>query len=190
MIETERPLQLAVVIGSTREGRAGAAIARWFVTHANQHAGFEVDVVDLLDAELPAHLPEGATPQQESLAERIDRADAFVVVTPEYNHSFPASLKQAIDSAYEQWFAKPVAFVSYGGVARGLRAVEALRLVFAEVHATTIRNCVSINLEEGVDASGWVSDPDAARAAKVTLDQLHWWGGALRAARASRPYVS
>jgi NAD(P)H-dependent FMN reductase len=190
MTETERPLRLVVIIGSTREGRAGAAIARWFITHANQHAGFDVDVIDLRDAALPAHLPEGPTPEQEVWTERVDRADAFVVVTPEYNHSFPAALKQAIDSAYEQWFAKPVGFVSYGGVARGLRAVEALRLVFAEVHATTIRNAVGIGLEDGVDAAGWVSDPDAGRAAKVMLDQLHWWGRALCSARADRPYVA
>jgi NAD(P)H-dependent FMN reductase len=190
MTDTDRPLRLAVLIGSTREGRAGAAIARWFVTHANQHAGFEVDVLDLLDVPLPPRLPENSTPEQEAWAARIDRADAFVVVTPEYNHSFPASLKQAIDCAYEEWFAKPVGFVSYGGVARGLRAVEQLRGVFSELHVVTQRDGVSIGLDDGVDDTGWVCDPAAGRAAKVLLDQLEWWGHALRTARAERPYVA
>jgi hypothetical protein len=75
----------------------------------------------------------------------IDAADAFVVVTPEYNHSYPASLKHAIDMAHGEWNTKPVAFVSYGGISGGLRAVEALRLVFAELHATTIRDTVSFH---------------------------------------------
>ncbi len=72
--------------------------------------------------------------------ERIDRADAFVVVTPEYNHAYPAVLKFMIDCAYAEWQAKPVAFVSYGGISGGLRAVEQLRLVFAELHADAARH--------------------------------------------------
>jgi NAD(P)H-dependent FMN reductase len=187
---TDRPLRLAVLIGSTREGRAGAAIARWFLTHVERHAGFEVDVLDLLDMPLPARLTEDTTPEQEAWAARIAAADAYVVVTPEYNHSFPAALKHAIDCAYEEWFAKPVGFVSYGGLGRGLRAVEQLRLVFAELHASTVRDGVSINLDDGVDATGWVSDASAGRAAKSMLDQLAWWGRTLRAGRAERPYAA
>jgi NAD(P)H-dependent FMN reductase len=188
--ETDRPLRLAVLVGSTREGRAGAPIARWFVTHANQHAGFEIDVLDLLDVPIPTRLLERSSREQEAWAARIARADAFVVVTPEYNHSFPAPLKQAIDCAYHEWFAKPVGFVSYGGLARGLRAVEQLRLVFSELHAVTIRDGVSIGLDDGVDGTGWVCDPAAGQAAKVLLDRLEWWGRALRSARAERPYAA
>ena len=185
----DHQLRLAVLVGSTREGRAGGAIARWFLTHAQQHGAFEIDVLDLLDVPLPARLLEHLPPEQEAWAGRIDRADGFVVVTPEYNHSFPASLKHAIDCAREQWFAKPVAFVSYGGVARGLRAVEHLRQVFAELHVVTTRDGVSINLDGGVDRGGWVCDPAAGRAAKHVLDQLAWWAGALRTARTEHPYA-
>lgn len=87
-----------------------------------------LDVIDLADTRVPSA----------ELADRIGAADAFVVVTPEYNHSYPGPL-HAIDSVGEQWRAKPVGFVSYGGVSGGLRAVEPLRVVFAELHAVTIR---------------------------------------------------
>jgi NAD(P)H-dependent FMN reductase len=115
-----------------------------------------------------------------------------VVVTPEYNHSFPASLKNLIDWHYTQWRAKPVGFVSYGGVAGGLRAVEHLRTVFAELHAVTTRDVVSFHTAwEQFDDSGKPVDPvGPATAAKTMLDQLAWWGLALRQARAERPYDS
>lgn len=106
-----------------------------------------------------------------------------MVVTPEYNRSFPASLKQAIDYAYDEWRTKPVAFVSYGHGSRGLYAVEQLRSVFTELHTVTLRNGVSINL---LDDTG----EDRDRAAALMMDQLGWWGLALREARAARPYVS
>jgi NAD(P)H-dependent FMN reductase len=187
---TARPLRLAVIIGSTRQGRAGAAIARWFATHAEERDEFDVDVVDLLEVPLPDRMPEVPTPEQAAWSTRVDRADAYVVVTPEYNHSFPAALKHAIDFPYQEWAAKPVGFVSYGGVARGLRAVEQLRLVFAELHAVSMRDGVSIALPDGLDDAGWVRDPHAAGAAKTLLDQLEWWAAALRTARADRPYAS
>jgi NAD(P)H-dependent FMN reductase len=119
-------------------------------------------------------------------------ADAFVVVTPEYNHGYPASLKQAIDLPREQWQAKPVAFVSYGGIGGGLRAVEQLRQVFAELHAYTIRDTVSFhNYGELFDRSGQLIDPSGPNAgAKVLLDRLTWWASALRSARNARPYAA
>jgi NAD(P)H-dependent FMN reductase len=115
-----------------------------------------------------------------------------VVVTPEYNHSFPASLKNAIDWHFTQWQAKPVGFVSYGGVAGGLRAVEHLRLVFAELHAMTVRGTVSFHMApERFDANGEPREPEGCnRAAKAMLDQLVWWARALRTARAARPYAA
>ena len=115
----------------------------------------------------------------------LDRADAFVVVTPEYNHSFPASLKQAIDLAHEEWRRKPVGFVSYGGLAGGLRSVEHLRQVFAELHATTIRDTVSFHaVWNSFDSDDRPSDPVRAhKAATIMLDDLSWWAGALRTAR-------
>ena len=113
-------------------GRWGDKVAHWFAGEARQRPDLLVDVVDLAEVDIPAVLPMRHTPEVQAYAERIDRADAFVVVTPEYNHSYPASLKQAIDVLNAPWRRKPVAFVSYGGLSGGLRAVEHLRQVFAE----------------------------------------------------------
>ncbi|MFD1535582.1 NADPH-dependent FMN reductase [Nonomuraea guangzhouensis] len=194
-------LKLAVLIGSVREGRFGPVIARWFTEQARLHDGFDIDVIDLAETPLPAALPAGledlvATetrpPAMAELARRVGAADAFVVVTPEYNHSFPASLKSFIDWHYTEWQAKPVAFVSYGGFGGGVRAVEHLRQVFAEVHATTIRDMVTFdNHWQRFDADGRPLDLDGVNgAAKTLLDQLAWWAAALHDARARVPYVS
>jgi NAD(P)H-dependent FMN reductase len=178
-------LQLAIIIGSTREGRWGDKVAHWFADEARQRPDLLVDVVDLAEVDIPAVLPMRHTPEVQAYAERIDRADAFVVVTPEYNHSYPASLKQAIDVLNAPWRRKPVAFVSYGGLSGGLRAVEHLRQVFAELHATTIRETVSLHRHPLLfDESGALVEPSGpAEAAKVMLDDLVWWASALRTAR-------
>ncbi|MGW8575978.1 NADPH-dependent FMN reductase [Streptomyces niveus] len=186
------PLRVAVIIGSTREGRLGDAIARWFVERAAKRDDLAVSVVDLADFDFPARYPDRVTEPMAEFTAEIDRAEAFVVVTPEYNRSFPASLKQAVDYAYDEWQTKPVAFVSYGHGSGGLYAVEGLRSVFTELHTVTLRNGVSINL---FDCGDDVLDVDAAteehrdRAASVLLDQLGWWGLALREARNARPYI-
>ncbi|WP_222623425.1 NADPH-dependent FMN reductase [Streptomyces armeniacus] len=186
------PLRVAVIIGSTREGRAGTAVARWFATHARRRDALDVDTVDLVDVPLPARHPETATSELDAWAARIGRADAFVIVTPEYNHGYPAGLKHAIDLVDREWHAKPVGFVSYGGVGQGLRAVEGLRLVFAELHAVTLRDSVSVNLfDGGVDEHGWIREHTGAGAAAETLlDRLEWWAGALRTARAAETYAA
>ncbi|WP_329077325.1 NAD(P)H-dependent oxidoreductase [Streptomyces niveus] len=186
------PLRVAVIIGSTREGRLGDAIARWFVERAAKRDDLAVSVVDLADFDFPARYPDRVTEPMAEFTAEVDRAEAFVVVTPEYNRSFPASLKQAVDYAYDEWQTKPVAFVSYGHGSGGLYAVEGLRSVFTELHTVTLRNGVSINL---FDCGDDVLDVDAAteehrdRAASVLLDQLGWWGLALREARKARPYI-
>jgi NAD(P)H-dependent FMN reductase len=182
---SESPLNLAVIVGSTREGRFGGTVARWFVTQARQRSEMALDVIDLIDIDLPMVYPQQPEPAVQRYVERVDRADAFVVVTPEYNHGYPASLKQAIDLPRDQWRRKPVAFVSYGGIGGGLRAVEQLRQVFAELHAVTMRDAVSFHMAwELFDESGKPRDParcDAA--ATIMLDQLAWWATALRTAR-------
>ncbi|MEV8419696.1 NADPH-dependent FMN reductase [Streptomyces niveus] len=186
------PLRVAVIIGSTREGRLGDAIARWFVERAAKRDDLAVSVVDLADFDFPARYPDRVTEPMADFTAEVDRAEAFVVVTPEYNRSFPASLKQAVDYAYDEWHTKPVAFVSYGHGSGGLYAVEGLRSVFTELHTVTLRNGVSINL---FDCGDDVLDVDVAieehrdRAASVLLDQLGWWGLALREARKARPYI-
>jgi NAD(P)H-dependent FMN reductase len=173
-----------VIIGSTREGRVGGGIGQWIADHAARRNGFAVTLVDLADYDLPARYPQSPTPQMESFASRIGEADAFVVVTPEYNRSFPASLKQAIDCAYDEWQAKPVGFVSYGCGSDGRYAVEHLRTVFTELHAVTMRNGVAFDLFAGTDLEA------RAAAADTMLDQLRWWGRALCDARTAQPYVA
>ncbi|MFI2207388.1 NADPH-dependent FMN reductase [Streptomyces sp. NPDC020192] len=197
--DTETPLRVAVLVGSVREGRQGRAVADWFLGTAAADPGLDLDVIDLAEVDLPLVLPGwGGKPSPETAAvlrgvsPRLAAADAFVVVTPEYNHSFPAALKNFIDWHHpQQWQAKPVGFVSYGGLGGGLRAVEQLRLVFAELHAVTVRDSVSLHGPwSGLAADGTPRDAEVcAGAAKGMLGQLAWWGRALRAARAERPYA-
>ncbi|MGW7354114.1 NADPH-dependent FMN reductase [Streptomyces sp. NPDC054784] len=190
--------RLAVIYGSVREGRFGPVVGGWFAGEAERHGGFaEVDVIDLADHELPLAFPDfRAAPQpdtarvRQGLSERLAAADAFVVVTPEYNHSFPASLKNAIDWFHTEWQAKPVGFVAYGGVSGGLRAVEQLRQVFAELHAVTVRDALSFHNAGGAfGPDGRPKDTDGSgTAAAGMLAQLAWWATALREARAKSPY--
>ncbi|QXJ22921.1 NAD(P)H-dependent oxidoreductase [Actinomadura graeca] len=189
---TENPLRIAIIIGSTRQGRFGPTVASWFAGEAARRDDMVVDVVDMAAAPPPSEL--GAAPSDgfADVTAALRSADGYVVVTCEYNHSFPGTLKNLIDTHFSEWRAKPVGFVSYGGLAGGLRSVEHLRSVFAELHAVTIRDTVSFHTpwnwfgEDGApdDAEG------AGAAAKGMLDQLNWWGHALREARTVRPYGS
>jgi len=182
---SEDPLRVALIIGSTREGRFAPVVARWFADRAAVRSDIVLDVIDLLDVDVPSAFTFDHSATVRDYVERIGLADAFVVVTPEYNHGYPAALKQAIDLVREQWKAKPVGFVSYGGISGGLRAVEQLRQVFAEVHVATMRDTVSFPFAHATfDESGQPrlsEGPDLA--AETMLDQLVWWGSALRTAR-------
>ncbi|KJS54252.1 NADPH-dependent FMN reductase [Streptomyces rubellomurinus subsp. indigoferus] len=191
-------LRVAVIVSSVREGRIGPKVADWFLGVAEGLGdGMEFEVVDLAEVDLPLAMPGwGSAPSERAkaaLAEvspRLAAADAFVVVTPEYNHSFPAALKNLIDWHREEWQAKPVGFVSYGGLGGGLRAVEQLRLVFAELHGVTMRDSVSLHGPwSGLGADGAPLDRAVSEgAAKGMLGQLDWWARTLRSARAERPY--
>lgn len=187
-------IKLAVIIGSTREGRFGPVPAAWIAEEARRHGGFDVDVVDLLELELPVHITNesGEHPRVKSLSARLHEADAFIVVTPEYNHSYPASLKAAIDHYQSEWHTKPVGFVSYGGMVGGQRAVEHLRQVFPEVHALTVRDTIGlVNYWTMLDENGRFADTGALDgAAKGMLGQLAWWGRALRSARLEAAYTA
>lgn len=178
---THSSLHLTVLIGSTRPGRFGPTVAHWFARQAALRPDLHVDVLDLAEID----------PSDPAFAAAVDATDAVVVVTPEYNHSFPGPLKTAIDSLRSEWFTKPVGFVAYGGISGGLRAVEALRLVFAELHATTVRDTVSFALAwERFDGQGEPKDPAANEAAARMLDQLTWWAATLRTGRATRAYAA
>jgi NAD(P)H-dependent FMN reductase len=142
---------LTVIIASTRPGRAGLPIGSWFAERARAHGGFHVAVADLASIHLPL-LNEPEHPRLRRYrhrhtldwSARVDAADAFVMVTPEYNHGYPATLKNAIDYLHEEWTAKPVGFVSYGGVAAGTRAVQQLKPVVAAVGLVPALNAVHI----------------------------------------------
>jgi NAD(P)H-dependent FMN reductase len=194
----EDRLRLAVIVASAREGRSGPLVADWFLGEARARGDLDVDVIDVMDAietmvrDDPAVAAGGLERSSRfGVAERLAAADAFVVVTPEYNHSFPGALKILLDAHLPEWQAKPVGFVSYGGISGGLRAVEHLRSVFAELHATTIRDTVSfhdVRTRFGPDGRP-LDQTGPGAAAKVLLDRLAWWARALRDARATHPYA-
>ncbi|SOD63834.1 NAD(P)H-dependent FMN reductase [Streptomyces zhaozhouensis] len=182
--EAAEPLRLAVLLGSTREGRVGGDVGEWFRARAAERDGLRVEMVDLVDYAFPARFPEEPTEEMDRFAAAVDRAEGFVVVTPEYNGGYPASLKQAVDYAYDEWHAKPVGLVSYGHGGCGRLAAAGLRLVFNELRSVTVRNAVSVDLD------GPLGGPEQECAADRLLDELLWWGLALREAKARRPYVS
>jgi NAD(P)H-dependent FMN reductase len=176
-------LRFAVIIGSVRTGRIAAKVAGWLMTELGQHTQISTDVIDLADLSLPDSLDGGG--DASVFAKRVDAADGFIIVTPEYNHGYPGALKTAIDTARDEWRAKPVGFVSYGGTAGGLHAVEQLRPVFAELQAVTVRQAVSLHrVDDRFDRNGELDDPGAPRAARAMVTQLCWWATALRRARA------
>ncbi|MBH0775615.1 NADPH-dependent FMN reductase [Nocardia bovistercoris] len=190
------PVKLAVLVASVREGRFGPVVARWFVDQVDRHGEFEVDLIDLADAELPLALP-ATSPRLDpdpvrpdgmrDLTARLDAADAFVVVTPDYNRSYPAALKTAIDWHFTQWDAKAIGFVGYSGASGGLLAIEHLRQIFTELNAHTVRDYVSFPRYYLLfDENGELREPaEPAAAASAMLDQLLWWSRALSAARAT-----
>jgi NAD(P)H-dependent FMN reductase len=172
--------RLEVVVASTRPGRIGRTIGDWFVGRAGEHGGFDVHVSDLAELALPLldepHLPSLRRYTKQHTRDwsaTIDAADAVVFVTPEYNHSFTAPLKNALDYLSQEWKDKPAAFVSYGGVSAGTRAVYALRPVVAMLGLTAITPAVAIptRVHVGPDKE-FTADAALEAAAKSVLDEL------------------
>lgn len=178
---TADTLRLALLYGSDRPLRFCDTVADWARARATASGRWTIDCLD------PA-TPGGRDTTR--LLRQVRQADAFLVVTPEYNHGYPAALKSTIDAVYTQWQAKPVAFVSYGGLSGGLRAVEQLRQVFASLHAVPLRDGVSlVHARDQFDAHGRLPpDNPAHEAMRVALSRLHWWAQALRSARLLTPY--
>jgi NAD(P)H-dependent FMN reductase len=195
MPENTRPL-LAVIIGSTRNGRFGPTVAEWFTERARRRGDLDIDLIDLAQARLPSTLrdhDELVPSRVRRLGKRLAAADAFVIVTPEYNQSFPAPLKTAIDWFYEEWHAKPVAFVAYGRESGGLHAVAQLRQIFAELHAAPIQSAISLPCYWDLFAAdgSWPKVTAACNTSvKTMLDQLIWWACALMRARTDNPYIA
>lgn len=173
-------MRVLVLVGSVRAGRFGPVVANWFTRYASTRGGVLVETLDL----------QGLVPPDPRLATSVRGADAVVIVTPEYNHSFPGPLKSAVDSLRTEWYAKPIGFVSYGGLSGGLRAIEALRLVFAELHAVTVRESVILPRAWELFDGDTPRDPGPLMAAADRmLDQLAWWVVAVTAGREHRAYV-
>jgi NAD(P)H-dependent FMN reductase len=148
-------INIKIILGTTRQRRFGDKPAHWIGDEARAQADVDVELLDLRDYPLP-FFDEPASPAWgkgqytneavQRWADRIADGDAFVMVTPEYNHGYPAVLKNAIDHLYPEWLNKPVGFVSYGN-AGGARAVEQLRQVVVEVQMTPIRSAIHIPVQ-------------------------------------------
>jgi NAD(P)H-dependent FMN reductase len=183
-------LKLAVIIGSTRPGRNGEAVAKWIHDIAVRRTDAQFELVDLkdvnlplLDEPVPPSMGQYSQPHTKDWAAKIDAFDGFVFVTPEYNHGTSGALKNAIDYLYKEWNNKAAGFVSYGS-AGGARAVEHLRLVMAEVQVATVRNQVMFSLFTDFENFS-VFKPAARHEQSVNgmLDQLVAWAGALQPLR-------
>nr|ANY57938.1 FMN Reductase [uncultured bacterium] len=172
---------IQVILGSTRQGRVGASVASWFMQHASARTDLSAELVDLADWPLPffnSPVPPAfgpsSDPQARAWAAKVGQADGYVLVTPEYNHGYPAVLKNALDHVYREWNGKPVGFVGYGGPGGGVRAVEQLRQVVVELSMFPLRQQVIIaNAYLAFDESGALRagvNPD--RQAAAVLDEL------------------
>jgi NAD(P)H-dependent FMN reductase len=192
-------LKLGILVGSTRPTRAADKVLPWVVRRAEAHGGFDVDVLDLRDWELPnfgEHMgtigdiadPTYSQPVVKSWNRKMAELDCLLVVTPEYLHSLPGVLKNALDSVFVSYALrnKPVAAVGYsGGVAAGVRAIEHLAQVAIEAEMAPVRNTVLIPfVGEAFGPDGNPLDRRTERAMTVMLDDLRWWGRALAVARA------
>ncbi len=182
-----------VILASTRHGRKGGAVAQWAVEQVRSHAKFEVELVDLREVNLPLfdeprhpRFGEYEHEHTKRWSAIVARADAYLFVTPEYDHGPPASLLNALQYLVKEWAYKPAAFVSYGGVSAGVRSVAALKPVLSALRMMPMFEGVAIpffaqHLDE---ASGRFDPGDVqARAAGAMLDELQRWAGALRTLR-------
>src|SRR6187401_3809123 len=145
-------IKIAVIIGSTRPGRNGEAVAKWVYEIARKRTDAEFELVDikdfnlpLLDEPVPPIMGQYSKPHTKKWAAKIASFDGYVFVTPEYNHGISGALKNAIDFIYAEWNNKAAGFVGYGS-AGGTRAVESLRLVMAELQIADVRNQVMLSL--------------------------------------------
>lgn len=185
--------KVAIIIGSTRPGRNGEAVAKWVYNIAKNRTDAEFELVDLQDFNLPL-LDEAVPPSMgdyknehtKKWSEKIESFDAFVFVTPEYNHSTSGALKNAIDYLYKEWNNKAAGFVSYGSVG-GVRAVEHLRLIMAELQIADVRAQVSFSLYSDFENFS-VFKPSGKKEESVQtmLTQVINWGEALKSVRTSK----
>jgi NAD(P)H-dependent FMN reductase len=193
-------MKLQIIVGSTRPTRAADRVTPWVTGRAELHEAFDTEVLDLRDWPLPMfgeHMgsigdradPSYSDERVRAWNRKIAEADAYLVVTPEYNHSIPGELKNAIDSVFVSFAFrnKPLAMVGYsGGVGGGIRAIEHLVQVAVEVEAAPLRSTVILPfVDKQFDADGQPTDPATDVSMQILLDDLAWWAAALSNARAA-----
>jgi NAD(P)H-dependent FMN reductase len=185
-------MRLLIIIASTRPGRVGLPVGQWFHERAVQHGGFAVELADLAELNLPLmdepkhpRLSQYTHQHTRDWSATVDAADAFVFVTPEYNHGYTAPLKNAIDYLNQEWAYKPVGFVSYGGVAAGTRAVQQLKPVVAILKMVPLGETVAIPfVQQFLSEHGQVqANAVMETAATAMLDELRRWSTALQPLR-------
>ncbi len=183
-------IRIGIIIGSTRPGRSGEAVGRWTYEVASRRADAEFELVDLVDQDLPL-LDEPVPPSRgqyskehtKRWATKIDALDAFIFVTPEYNHGTSAALKNAIDFLFKEWNNKAAGFVGYGS-AYGVRAVESLRLVMGEIMIADVRAQVMLSLfTDFENFSVFKPNERHEKSLNDVIDQVIAWGTALKALR-------
>jgi NAD(P)H-dependent FMN reductase len=184
---------LRVIIGSTRPGRVGPSVAEWIIERAREHGGFDVEVADLAEINLPMfdepnhpRLKKYVHQHTKDWSAVADASDAFIFVIPEYNYSFNAATKNAIDYLSQEWAHKAAGIVSYGGIAAGTRATQALKQVLSTVKIVPMTEAVNIpfvfkHLDED---RRFKSTEEMEQAAKAMLDELQRWTEALMTLRA------
>ncbi len=183
-------LELGIIIGSTRPGRIGAQVGRWVLEVAAKRSDAKARLIDLADYDLPLldePLPPStgkySKPHTLKWSQTIAGLDAFVFVTPEYNHGIPGALKNAIDFLYREWNDKACGFVSYGG-AMGVRSVEQLRLVMAELQVADVRAQLLLSTARDFENhTTFKPTPSHEKFLGTLLDQVVSWGEALRGVR-------
>lgn len=186
-------IRIGIVTGSTRPGRNNEAVAQWVHNIARQRSDAEFELVDiatydlpLLDEPVPPSMGKYSHAHTKSWAAKIGSFDAYVFVTPEYNHGTSGALKNAIDYLYREWNNKPAGFVSYGS-AGGARAVEQLRLVMGELMVADVRAQVMLSLfTDFENFSKFKPDPRHEAEVNTMLDQVIAWGEALKGLRAKQ----
>ncbi|HEV2177347.1 MAG TPA: NAD(P)H-dependent oxidoreductase [Terriglobia bacterium] len=183
-------LRIGIIVGSTRPGRKAAAVAKWVqeVLKSRKDAEFEsVDIADyklpLLDEPMPPSMRQYSRPHTKMWSDKIASFDAYIFVTPEYNHGTSAALKNAIDFLYHEWNNKAAGFVGYGG-AGGVRAVENLRLVMGEIKVADVRAQVTLSLfTDFENFTTFKPHEHHQKAVHAMADEVIAWGGALKVLR-------
>jgi NAD(P)H-dependent FMN reductase len=186
-------LRIAIILGSTRPGRRGDQIAAWALEAARARGGADYQLIDLADHDL-GNLDEPGNPNFQRYQHDhtrdwgalIDSFDGYVLIVPEYNHSYPGALKNALDYVYREWNNKAAGIISYGGWAAGARAAEALRLVLAELQIATVRAQPTISTHPSFHTGAFVPQEGLQTALDTMLDQVIAWAEALRGVREAK----